>query len=191
MFSKDDNPSDKDIIQGLQEGGERKTECTNYLYDKYIRFVRKGRNRYHLSEHQARSAYNDAIIKCTESVAAGKFEEKSKLSTYLYKIFRNECVNQKGDSPTNKEYSWNLLSLLPDASKDLSELLITKERFEQVKACIKKLDEKCRQLIWKTGYEGYSNAELAEIMGYKNKQVVAVQKNRCMKQLKNLLKNKH
>jgi RNA polymerase sigma-70 factor (ECF subfamily) len=59
-----------------------------------------------------------------------------------------------------------------------------------VRNALLKIGEKCRQLLQLFFYQNYNIQEIMEKMGYKNENVVSSHKSRCVKQLKEILKEK-
>jgi len=163
------------------------------LYEKHFKFVyKKLKENRSLKEESVVDAYTDAVIALRNQVVKGKFRGKSKLSTFLYQIFSNKCIDLIRSTSTHKARTeQNMVYELPVhlAHKEpaVVEKLTVKESFNKLKELISKLGETCQQVLLDWGFWGFSMEEIAQRRGFKDAQTVKSKKYTCMKQLKALI----
>ncbi|MEL7534710.1 MAG: sigma-70 family RNA polymerase sigma factor, partial [Bacteroidota bacterium] len=187
LFRKKDELSDQEIMAGLQAEGNEGQRVTNYLFDKYRGLVYKGMNKYRLSEEDALDVYSDAIIAVGLQVRNGKFRGESKLSTYLFKIYYNRCINKVRDL---KAKQLDLVEEMPDypqAGQSILQAMITQEEVDKLISFLDQLGERCREIILMREYYGYTMDEIAEKIGFKTARSVSAMKARCRAQLKEVI----
>jgi len=187
LFRKKDELSDEEIMAGLRAEGNKAQRITNYLFDKYRGLVYKGINRYRLSEEDALDVYSDAIIAVGLQVRNGKFRGESKLSTYLFKIFYNRCINKVRDL---KSKQLDLVEEMPDypqAGQSILQAMITQEEVNKLISFLNQLGDRCKEIILMREYYGYTMDEIAEKIGFKTARSVSAMKARCRAKLKELI----
>ena len=158
------------------------------LYKQYRNEFCQFGQRYCSSKELVLESWHDAVLDFYEIVLAGKFDaKKSGVKTFLftigkYKLFtklkkehRNQIVILEKDSN---------FSLIDNWSNNQQEH--STEQAEQLQKALKKLGERCQQLLTLFYYHDYSVEAIIQNMGYKNKEVVYSHKSRCIRQLKEL-----
>ena len=93
---------DEEIIRNLKESKMVRRKAEEELFSRHIYFIKEGINKYSLDQEDAFNAYSDTILQAIESVTANRFEKRSSLKTYLYRIFNNKCVDLIRKKTTNK-----------------------------------------------------------------------------------------
>ncbi len=124
--------------------------------------------------------YQIALDLCQETFlkayrAIGSFEERSALSTWLYRIAANLCLSHRrsrrrrpetslegGVSPDGEDMPRHEV---PDGSGEPSATLEVRERREKVRGMIEELDPEFRSVVVLRDMEGLSYEEIAEILG--------------------------
>lgn len=191
MFRRTPSFNETKVLAGIQQGGRARREAEAQLYDRYAYLVTKGQQKHHISEEQAVDAYADAVIAVVNQVAKGTFRRENKLSTLLYAVFFNKCVDVLRKK-TNKE-KWSELPEqmpLPDHAQQLLKRMIEKEQVALVQQVMEKLGKSCKSILWNSMYHGYSAQEIADEMGFKSAGSVMSQKSTCLKKLKAMLAKK-
>jgi RNA polymerase sigma factor (sigma-70 family) len=192
-FSPPLNDQDHDITQNLRSGGNARRWAEATLFRKYIYYIREGRSKYSISEEESFDAYTDAVLSAIETITKGKFENRSSLKTYLYKIFQNKCVDLIRKKTTNKMSVHRagaideMLLELSDETKPVIQQLIDQTDAAALKAALASLGEKCMQLL-QLFSEGFSDREIADVAGYKTGEVVKTSRMRCLTRLRALYK---
>ena len=141
-----------------------------------------------MDESERESAYCDAFMVLVKQIIDGTFRGDATLKTFFYGIFSKKCVDAVRKKTTNKaqihqhtEWIDNWLHLSNNANNAL-KTIIQKELVENVKIGFTKLGEKCLAIL-KRSSRGYSAAEIADLLGYKNAQSVRMTKSRCVAKL--------
>src|SRR5690606_9517805 len=160
------------LILGLQEGGIKRPLFERKLYEYFFYLIKQGAWKYGLSEDVCASAYSDTVINVIENVVAGRFQAKSSLKTYTYKIFMNKCVDEMRKNATNKGKVNNrnkeidsLIINLPDKARNIVQQMIDKSNQLLLIQKVNELGGKCRELLL-LFEDGYSDKEIAQQMNY-------------------------
>ena len=187
--------SDEQLILGLQQNDSSRRKSEDELFSRHVYFIRDGMNRYSLQEEDAFDAYSDTILQAIDNIAAGLFEKRSALKTYLYRIFNNKCVDVIRKKTTNKSSIHQtapiseMLEMIADSAKSVVQQLIQRTDLDILKKKIKDLGENCRKLL-EMFAEGYSDKEISVFMEYKTADVVKTSRLRCLGKLKELYDQK-
>lgn len=185
--------SEGSILQGIISGGPHRSSYEKELYKSFFYFIREAQTKYGLTEEDTASAYSDTIIVIIHNIVCGKFEGRSSLKTYAYKIFHNKCVDVLRKTTTNRARVDDTLPLdslvyeLPDDAKNAIQKLIAKDERQQVMEKLNEIGDKCRELLL-LFEDGYSDKEIAELMNYQSQAVVKTTRLRCLIKLKLTLK---
>lgn len=188
MFSRKKKLSDQQLIDGILKGGSTRERCIAAIYDANIGFVYKLQQKQSLEEDEARMAYADAVVTLSEQIASQKFRGDSKISTYLYRIFFNKCVDVNRKKSSNRITTTDEFPVLAEDSKNMQELLELGDEVKQLHGILDRIGEKCKQILIDWGYHGYTMDEIAERAGLKNAESAISQKYKCFTKLKKELK---
>ena len=188
------HPEDYDIIHGLLQEGTARRRTEDELFGRYSYYIQEGKHKYSLSEEEAFDAYADAVLSAIDEIVRGRFEGRSSLKTYLYKIFHNKCVDLVRKNTTNKSSVHHTVSVtemlfqVSDESKSVIQRLIDKTDWAKLKQKLNELGENCQKmlLLWA---DGYADKEIAASLAYKTPDVVKTSRLRCLEKLKQLYKN--
>lgn len=174
------------LIENLRRG---ETDVLDEVYlenrDAFLNWITKS---FSLNTDEAADLYQDSVIAFFENVRKGKLTTLTvNLQTYLFSIGKNLALkNHRNKAQLHKhEDSIRAESVEvedPFAGGD-------NERTKAVKLAFKEMDEPCHSILKRYYYFRQSMAEIAETMDYKNADTVKSQKTRCMKQLKQMVKN--
>lgn len=177
--------TDEEIIEGLRDRKYNRTVFENHLFDQHKGFVQQAIEKYRLSKEDALSAYADAILALIDQMEKGNFRGESKLSTYLYKIFQNKCIDQvRKNTAQQSRFQWlEEISHIGEEVKDTLDQLLARERVEQLVGLLDKLGKNCKDLLLLWGEE-YSLEEIAHILQFKDAGSVKSRKYKCLKELK-------
>ncbi|MEM9001188.1 MAG: sigma-70 family RNA polymerase sigma factor [Bacteroidota bacterium] len=176
------------VIDALKKGDEN-TFKKIYL-DHRATFVGFGRQ-YGLADTVLLDIYQDAYIVFFENIRKGKLTKMtSSIGTYLiaigkYMIFDHLRTSEKM-VPSEK-----ILSLAKEEAEDLS-LDFEKETLNERQLLLKKqfqhLGKKCQELLTLFYYDGLTIDEIVASTDYSNQNVVKSQKSRCLKSLREVIK---
>ncbi len=176
----------KNIIDLIKSGDK---EALRKIYDEnrniFIKFSRK----YNVEKVDALDIYQDAIIILYENIVNGKITDlSSKISTYLfaigkYKIFQLHRDNSKVE--LQNELIIEEENIYLDVNQHKEELTNQQELLNKYYS---QLGNRCKEILKLFYYEGYTLDEITEILDYSDKKVLKSQKSRCMRQLKDWIK---
>ncbi|MFC5408370.1 RNA polymerase sigma factor [Larkinella bovis] len=191
FFSR--SPADSDLIAGLKADGLQRRKAEDELYLKYQYLIADGQRKHRLDEDDCASAYSDTVISVIENIRGGRFEGKSGLSTYIYQIFSNKCIDLIRKKSSQRGQVHQALSLddlllqLPDSARSIIQQLTDESEIVRLRSLLNTLGDKCRDILLAMG-EGYSDEEIARQMQYNSAAVAKTSRLRCMERLKNLYK---
>ena len=182
---------DEEIIRQLKESKMVRRKAEEELFSRHIYFIKEGINKYSLDQEDAFNAYSDTILQVIENVSNDRFEKRSSLKTYLYRIFNNKCVDLIRKKTTNKSSVHqtapisDMLTMISDPAKTIIQQLVEKTDLALLKTKLTEIGENCKQLLTMFA-EGYNDKEIAVTMEYKSADVVKTSRLRCLDKLRQL-----
>lgn len=182
---------DEELIRNLKDDRMAKRKAEEKLFNQHAYFIKEGMKKYSLDEEDAFNAYSDTILQAIDNIINTRFENRSKLKTYLYRIFSNKCVDLIRKKTTIKNsinqtaQISDMLAIISDPAKTVIQQLIEKNDAELLRAKLNETGESCKQLLAMFA-EGYSDKEIAVSMEYKSADVVKTSRLRCLDKLRQL-----
>lgn len=156
--------------------------------DKFLNYAK----RYHLSEEENIDVYQDAYVIFYENIMSGKITDfTSSISTYLfgigkYLIFDRMRRNKKTISG---EFD---LAMVGENDRIVEAIEIEDHELTEEQQLLQRhfsaLGQKCQDLLTLFYYRGFTIHEIMKAGGYNSENVVKSQKSRCMKILKERIK---
>jgi len=142
--------------------------------------------RYKITNDDIVDIYQEAIIALIENAKKGKIDSlQSSVSTYFFSIGKF-MIFQKLKKENSK------FSLQDFSSLEYIDENYTEENFNTQVALLQlglqKMGEKCKRILELFYYEEKKMDEIKELLGYDSKDVLKSQKSRCLKQLKDSIK---
>ncbi len=181
------NNSDKQLIEGIQQGGPRQEQAIRQLYEQCFYMVRDGRSKYRqLDDDDLLSAYNSAIIAVRKQILNGAFRGESALATYLQKIFSNRSIDILRVKSSNRVMSVEFIPEKPDDSQDVLANWIREERLAMVREKLKLLGGVCEQILHLSEYLEYTAQQIADAIGFSNANSVNSKKYSCLQKRQHL-----
>lgn len=180
--------SDEYLKGEIHAGGNRQERAIRQLYEQCFHLARYGKTKYRqLDNDDLVSAYNSAIIAVRNQILNGAFRGDSAIQTYLNRIFMNRCVDILRSKSSNPVELVERMPDAPDDSQDLLSRWADEEQVEMVKQKLTQLGGVCQQILMYSEYLGYSSAETAEVVGFKNANSVNSKKYACLQKLRELM----
>ena len=158
---------EKELIRQLKNGNE---EAFNEMVQRYSKKL------YYLclkmlqNEKDAEDTVQTIFLKAYMNLS--RFEEKSSISTWLYRIGMNVCTDvlrkRKKENTTSlyavdsddEEYALEI----PDEKENVEQTVLERERKEALYQAINSLKPKQKELIILRDIEGLSYEEIAEVL---------------------------
>ncbi len=184
---------DEEMIRSLKENAMVKRKAEEQLFNRHVYFIKEGMNKYSLDEEEAFNAYSDTILQAIDNIVNTRFENRSSLKTYIYRIFNNKCVDLIRKKTTNKSSIHqtapisDMLAIISDPAKTVIQQLIEKNDMELLRTNLNEIGENCKKLLAMFA-DGYSDKEIAVSMEYKSADVVKTSRLRCLDKLRQLYK---
>lgn len=142
--------------------------------------------RYPLDQDTIMDVYQDAVIALIENAKKGRVDNlKSSLSTYLFGIGKFMIYKKlKKDKRTISMDD----SEIPEVPFETYEEEEVNLQVRLLQKGLDKLGEQCQKVLQLFYYEEKKLDEIQELLNYTNKDVLKSQKSRCLKQLKEIIK---
>lgn len=185
-----EKPSEQLLFDSLKNGSE--TAFTSVYENNRELFLNFGR-KYGLGEDDLLDVYQDAYIAFFENIQNRKLVVlKSSISTYLISIGKYKIMERlrKNNKQVNNEVILNLVHETDDEIENfdiLHEELSTEQKVLQL--YFETLGEKCQEILKMFYYKSYNIKQIMTEGGYKSENVVKSQKSRCLKTLRETIKN--
>ncbi len=147
--------------------------------------------RYNVREDDIADIYQEAFIALRKHAISGKlYEISSSLKTYLFGIGKHLIYKKLKEYSTNKSIELQLHIVENDVEEIIIESVenLTREQ-ELLRYYFKQLGKSCQKMLTLSFYRGLTNDEIAQLEKYDSQAVVRSQKSRCLKTLKELIKN--
>lgn len=147
--------------------------------------------KYNIDENDALDIYQEAFLAIRKHAISGKlYEINSSFKTYLFGIGKHLIYKKLKEYSTKQSYD----SQWHKTETDYEEIIIETttnltHQQELLQHYFKKLGKSCQQMLTLSFYRGLTNDEIATLEGYESEAVVRSQKSRCLKTLKDLIKN--
>lgn len=157
---------EKQILNHLKNGDEF---IYKYVYDQYSRMVYSVCFRMTGNKEEAEDVTQDIFIKVFNSI--NSFREDSKLSTWIYQITVNTCLNKLRKKKAINFLSLNFWEEEKGENEMAADSLTPREEIEKseiqkiVQGAINTLPAKQKTAVILSRYEELSYKEISKIMG--------------------------
>ncbi|MEM6318315.1 MAG: sigma-70 family RNA polymerase sigma factor [Bacteroidota bacterium] len=187
LFSKN-KWSDKRLVDSIKAGGKLRETATKQLLQNHLKFIYKLHQQLGIEKEAARDALVDAVLAVIEKIEKGRFTEQAQLSTFLYRIFYNKCVDFLRKRSSNKVAYLADIPEQVEQSPSPVQILADKGDVVQLKGLLQKLGSPCQQILLDWGAGGYSMQEIALRSGLANAEKAKRQKYNCLQKLIKLVR---
>lgn len=177
----------KSGINALIESFEQDREATlSSIYKTYrSNFLNFGRSLTN-DDEMTIDCFQEAVISLYENLTIGKItDQNSTIKTYLFAIGKNKILNAQ-----KKKINQAKLTL---KQTENDEFQIQKEEVDFNRTLLKKgfdlLGDRCKEILIRYYYHGYSIEAIMNSMDYKNENTVKAHKSRCLSQIRASLQN--
>src|SRR5450432_714440 len=120
---------DEEMIRSLKENKVVKRKAEELLFNRHAYFIKEGMSKYSLDQEDAFNAYSDTILQAIDNIVNTRFENRSTLKTYIYRIFNNKCVDLIRKKTTNKSKIYqtasmsDMMAMIADPAKTVIQQL--------------------------------------------------------------------
>ena len=177
--------TDQTIISQLKKGNEL---YLKYLYE-HLEMVKSWVNNNNGNDEDAYDLFQEAIIVFYKNISAGKYEHKSKISTYLFGICKRQWYNQL-NRRLKYERPVSGVSQVDNEPFDSFEIELTRGRDSlknYINQAFDKLGEPCKSLLEKSIFLKIKMDEIATMFNYASAHSARQQKLRCIKRLRSYI----
>lgn len=174
------------LIEKLLSSYAEEEEALSLIYKKNRPIIRKLVLKNGGTKEAAKDVFQEAIIYFYENVKAGKFRGASSISSYLYSIAKFIWLNRLKRLQIERKFI-DTNHFKETQGSFLIELM-EKEQQTQLFELFDQLGTSCKELLIDSLYYNYPMKDLVEKFNYENEQIVRNKKYRCLKRLKEMLK---
>ena len=178
------------VIEELRKGNEK---LLSEIYMKYRnQFIGYSTKRYPLDFEVLKEIYQDMIMALYNNILEGRLIVlTSSLKSYLFEIGKHMIYKHLRQRNINIEYSDAVnerFSYIPDIVSENDE---EDEISIFLKAEIKKLGEKCYQILKMFYYEKQKMEQIAAVLNFSSIDSAKTQKYKCFEKLRESVKSKY
>ncbi|WP_420316348.1 RNA polymerase sigma factor [Ekhidna sp.] len=171
--------SDENVIDRLSKGDEA---VFKQVYNFYKKEARSWLMKHFGDDFSFEDVYQDSIIVLYEAALDGKLVDlKCTLKTYLFAICKNQLLKrfklQKRQDDKVDEVTVYYREWLEKEDEENGLVNQLKKYFDE-------MHEPCKSILKLFYYQSMSLGQIAEALEYSDKNVLKVQKSRCIKYLK-------
>ncbi|MEM6261089.1 MAG: sigma-70 family RNA polymerase sigma factor [Bacteroidota bacterium] len=179
--------SDQEIIDSILLGGSIQERVIHHLFDIHQGFIGQACERHQLSIEDARDAFCDALVALRKQILAQKFRGESKISTYLYRIFTNKCIDHLRKKNSYHAQLTPEIPEIEDESGNIFHHLVVQEDFNYAVQKMEEIGETCKRVLIDSLYYRYSMEEVAERAGLPDAKTASDRKYKCLQRLRKLI----
>lgn len=171
------------VVSEIKEGEER---SITRFYQNHKKAFLVYAKKYDLDYEDLLEVYQDACVIFVEKAQRGLLDElKSSPKTYLFGIGKN-LIYKRFEKIKKEQRAFENLEI-----PVIDDPFLEEENPDQfrLRMAFRKLGNQCREMLELYYFKEKKLDEIQELMNYTDKNVVKSQKSRCLKQLKELVKN--
>ena len=175
---------EEEVYTLADKGQGAKSEVLKRFIDLHRGFVNRFFNETGLDEDVLYDIYIDSVLLVFEHVESGKFKRKSKLSTYLFRLFYFKVIDEVRKANGGKVVYTDILPEYPDPVLDVAGKLEGADTMRRVGKVLDSMCPECKELILDWAYTGYDLEEIRIRMGFDNPAKFNKFKFTCLKKFK-------
>lgn len=184
------------MIRSFDQITNRNVEL--YLVFRYINLTHSEKISYRFkTEDEGKEVFGKAFYKFIRRIKKKEFDHKGMLSTFFFKILKDESFNHFNPKKVNKEkqaFTYPQESGFEDLLKKLpqSRLMVEEkmtDHYDLFMWALKQLSPKCQEILKAYYIDNIPLVTIAELQG-KTRNNITVQKNDCLKKLRDIIKSR-
>lgn len=184
MFKRSE-PTDAALLNNIRSGGRQEEQAIHFLIKRNFTQLRQFILRHQGNEADAEDIFQEALTAVVLNVRKGSFKGDSSIHTYLFAIGKSLWYKRFGRERKRAEKE-EVLWVEDEAVDSVEHKLLDTERRGQLELIFDRLKEKCKEVLlaWANGY---AMQEIAEQLAYTSAQVAMNKKNKCLKELHQMI----
>jgi len=161
-------------------------QAFTFLYREYFPVIRSFIKNNNGTEDDAADIFQDALIVLYDKVRDENFVLTCAIKTYIYSICKNLWLKRlkKKKKTLLKSEGFETINLDPN----MDEILENREDVNLVATLLNKIGGDAKRLLIYFYFDGLKTEEVTLKMGYANDQVTRNKKSKCIKKLREMIK---
>lgn len=185
---KNKDIDDKLFIDTVKKG-DKSVFKTFYITQKNP-FLAWAYKQFGYTQAELEDLYQQSMLILYENITSGKLDNlSSQIKTYLYGISKNLVATRQKKERVMQNHQEKLSEHL-NTQAQATETEEEKFLKNLVKELMPLMKDPCGRILECFYFEGRSMDNIAQLLNYKNKEVVKAQKSRCMQYLKKMMLEK-
>lgn len=188
MFSElhPDAEKSDELYDWIERNKENKEFTFKKVIDQHKGFICKLHDETGVEKPLLYDIYIDSVILLFDHIEGGKFNRKSKLSTYLFRVFYFKTIDEVRRSAASKVVYTDTVPDLEDSKRNAEVELEELETTRKVALILDSMSPQCRELILDWAYLGYDLEEIRQRMGFDSPTRFSKFKFTCLKKFRDL-----
>ena len=179
-------PSDEDLLRMMRAGGREENEATRFLLRKHWRGVWGFVRSWGGAKEDAEDLMAESLMALLIQVRSKRFRGEGAIQGFFVKVYRNKWLKKmrrrKGmDSLEGAE------GKMADGKYEEIYAMMDRREESRLQEVLAMLRKKCKEVLVAKYVWGWTGAEIALQMDFKNAEVVSTKTNKCKKELKLLV----
>lgn len=176
--------TDKELFNGVRC---RNNDVLKYIYTNYFPKINHYVQRNRGEEQEAKDLFQEAIILIYRKLKEDKIDELGSFKSYFISVAKFIWLRKLRAGNIRKKYdeeikqTTHIVNELSESYKINQKYLLYQKHFNQ-------LNDTCKQLL-QYYIKGYSNEEIAKMMGNKSTEYIKTKKYKCKELLVKKIKN--
>lgn len=173
----------KQTIQNEQESHRMLSDFYDYNKEPFFALARKW---YQLADAELADIYQEAFVAMHQNIKSGKYRQQPgcSLQTYLFQI----GLNKLKDYFKGKKSGLQPIENIPDLKDESTEE--GEELHRELYRVVDTLPSPYRDILFAFYWDGKGMNEISQQLGYKDADSAKTQKYKCMKNIRQMLKEK-
>lgn len=159
---------DGKLLKGLMAGQQQSLQLLYHeVGTQIIAYVKSNSG----TPEEGEQYFRLAVLRAYEKIRAGEYNDQGNLPGYLFGVARNAWLSELRQRKRKMERERTLSDHefnIADEGKSPEEKIVFSETTQHMHHCVKKLSEKCRQVLTLHYFEEKRLTEIAEYLGQKD-----------------------
>lgn len=180
--------TDATLLALIREGQDL-NQAIRFIYEQYAGKIGAYIMKNSGTRQDAEDIFQETVVSFIEIIRKDAFRGQSTIGTFLMSIARNSWMNELKKRSRTGFREELFQNSRDELEKDISSLLVDRERKQQFRDVLTRLGENCKKILMLYYYNNLSMKEIVVHVPYENEQVVRNKKYKCLQQLSDLMRN--